>query len=97
MKPNKWMFPARNETMCTISLGTVIIEAHEKCGSLIQADYSFKHNRRVFILNSNLDSNQPWAQDLVNKGAVIVKDFETVVNDMSHANAIWLSFSKRLI
>lgn len=81
-KPLRWMFPARNETMCTLSMGTVIIEAEEGCGSLIQARYSFKHQRRVFLLNSNLNDNQKWASNLIENGALVVKDFEVIKKEM---------------
>lgn len=86
LKPNRWMFPARNETMCTISSGTVIIEAVEKCGSLIQAKHSYRHGRRVFLLNSNTETNAKWAQDLLSKGAFLVRDFEVVKNAMGEIN-----------
>lgn len=85
-KPNKWMFPARNETMCTLSSGTVIIEAHNKCGSLIQAKYSFKHQRRVFILYNNLIEGNGWANKLVDDGAITVKEFDIVAKEMSQIN-----------
>ena len=85
-KPKRWMFPARNETMCTISSGTVIIEATDNCGSLIQAKHSFRHGRRVFLLNSNIETNAKWAQDLLSKGAFMVKDFEIVKNAMDEIN-----------
>lgn len=91
-KPAKWTFPARNETMCTLSAGTVIIEAHEKCGSLIQAKYSFQHNRRVFLLNSNIEKDTGWAKSLIEKGALVVKDFNDVLSEMSKIN---ISFKPR--
>lgn len=81
-KPMPWMFPARNETMCTLSSGTVIIEAHAKCGSIIQAKHSFKHQRRVFLLNSNLELGD-WAQKLIDQGAFRVDDFNIVLQEMS--------------
>ena len=85
-KPMPWMFPARNETMCTISSGTVIIEAHEKCGSLIQAKHSFKHQRRVFLLSANLEGEPAWAINLVDQGADVVKEFDIVLERMGHIN-----------
>lgn len=85
-KPQPWMFPSRNETMCTISSGTVIIEAEDKCGSLIQAKHSFRHGRRVYLLNSNIQPETKWATELVNKGAWIVKDFDIVLKGMSEVS-----------
>lgn len=79
-KPSRWMFPARNETMCTLSSGTVIVEAHEKCGSIIQANYSFRHGRPVYIMRSSVRADLTWAKDIVKKGGVIVNNFQDVLN-----------------
>jgi DNA processing protein len=77
--PQRWTFPARNEAMCTLALGTVIIEAKEGCGSIIQADFSFKHGRPVFILSRNLKGDDAgWAYELVRRGAHVIERFEQV-------------------
>jgi len=82
--PQKWTFPARNEVMCTLALGTVIIEAKPRCGSLIQADFSFKHGRPVFILSRNLrTANAAWAEELVLRGAHVVEHFDQVLEIVS--------------
>jgi DNA protecting protein DprA len=79
MGPQRWTFPARNEAMCTLALGTVIIEGRAGCGSIIQADFSFKHGRPVFILSRNLKTEDPgWALDLVKRGAHVIERFEQV-------------------
>jgi DNA protecting protein DprA len=78
--PQKWTFPARNEAMCTLALGTVIVEGKPGCGSIIQADFSFKHGRPVFLLSRNLrQGDTGWARDLVAKGAHVVERFEDVL------------------
>jgi DNA protecting protein DprA len=82
--PQKWTFPARNEVMCTLALGTVIIEAKAKCGSLIQADFSFKHGRPVFILGRNIRSeDSSWADELVERGAHVIEHFDQVLEIVS--------------
>lgn len=78
--PQKWTFPARNEAMCTLALGTVIVEGKPGCGSIIQAEFSFKHGRPVFLLSRNLrHGDTGWARDLVAKGAHVVERFEDVL------------------
>ncbi|WP_148260194.1 DNA-processing protein DprA [Alicyclobacillus acidocaldarius] len=44
---HKWNFPARNAVMSGICLATVIVEAGETSGALIQADYALKQDRFV--------------------------------------------------
>ena len=86
--PERWTFPLRNEVMCALGSGTIIVEAREKCGSLIQAEFSFKHRRNVLVSDHNLEGGTPsWLAPLLDKGAVIVHDFNdivrVVINDIS--------------
>lgn len=77
--PQRWTFPARNEVMCTLALGTVIVEGKTGCGSIIQADFSFKHGRPVFILSRNLrGADNEWAHALVDRGAHVIERFSQV-------------------
>lgn len=57
--------------MSGISLATVIIEAGETSGSLIQADYALKQGRLVFIPQSAVDNEKlKWPKKYVlRKGA----------------------------
>lgn len=80
-KPARWQFPMRNELMCTLASGTVIIEAVNDCGSVVQANYSFKHNRAVYILHNNINNKSDdysWSRKLLNQGAVLVTSFKDV-------------------
>ncbi|MEH0938329.1 HAD-IA family hydrolase [Micromonospora psammae] len=79
--PQRWMFPARNEVMCTLALGTVIIEGKPGCGSIIQAEFSFKHDRPVFLLSRNLRvGDTAWAEELVRRGAHVIERFDQVTS-----------------
>ncbi|AWV42250.1 DNA-processing protein DprA [Bacillus sp. FSL W8-0445] len=71
MSVQRWNFPMRNAIMSGISLATVIIEAGETSGSLIQADYALKQGRMVFIPQSAVDNeNLMWPKKYVQrKGA----------------------------
>lgn len=81
MGPQRWTFPLRNEVMCAMGSATVIIEAHEKCGSLIQAEFSFKHKRQVMIATQPLQGQHPeWLSTLIRKGGRPVTDFNDVVS-----------------
>ncbi|OON29272.1 hypothetical protein BSA16_22440 [Micromonospora sp. Rc5] len=91
--PQRWMFPARNEVMCTLALGTVIIEGKPGCGSIIQAEFSFKHGRPVFLLSRNLRvGDTGWAEELVRRGAHVIERFDQVVEVVEDTlGEIWSS------
>lgn len=58
---HRWHFPMRNAIMSGISLATVIVEAGETSGALIQANYAIKQGRLVFIPQSALENeNLKW-------------------------------------
>lgn len=67
----RWNFPMRNAIMSGISLATVIIEAGETSGALIQANYALKQGRFVFIPQSALQNpSLKWPQKYIQqKGA----------------------------
>jgi DNA processing protein len=77
---NRFFFPERNKTMSAISLATVIIEAGETSGTLVQARAALEQGRKLFILESNF--NNPtitWPKRYEELGAIRVREFEDIL------------------
>lgn len=76
---NRFFFPERNKTMSALSLATVIVEAGETSGSLIQARAALAQGRKLFILDSCFQNkNITWPDDFEKKGAIRVKDYSQI-------------------
>ncbi|MBW2066778.1 MAG: DNA-protecting protein DprA [Deltaproteobacteria bacterium] len=77
----KFNFPARNYTMSGISRATVVIEASESSGALIQARQCMAQGRHLFILRNLLDRDDlKWPGQYREKGAFVISDIEDVPN-----------------
>ena len=82
-KPQRWHFPARNRIISGMSMGTFIIEAKRKSGSLITANYAVNEGREVFSLPGSIFN--PYSlgtNDLIQLGAKLVTSSEDILEEL---------------
>lgn len=80
---NRGYFPERNITMSALTQATVIIEAGETSGTLIQARAALAQGRKLFILDSCFKNrNITWPEKYLRKGAIRVSDFNDILENM---------------
>jgi DNA processing protein len=75
---NRMFFPERNITMSAITQATVIVEAGETSGSLIQAKAALDQGRKLFILDSCFERGLAWPEKMLLKGAFRVSAYEEI-------------------
>ena len=76
---NRFFFPERNKTMSALSEATIIVEAGETSGTLIQARAALKQGRKLLILDSCFrNSAISWPSLFESKGAIRVRDYDEI-------------------
>lgn len=76
---NRLFFPERNVTMSAITEATVIVEASDTSGTLIQARAALQQKRKLFILDSCFKNPSiSWPSKYEKKGAIRVRDYEDI-------------------
>jgi len=80
-RANRGWFPQRNATMSALTEATIIVEASDTSGSLIQARAALHQGRKLFILNSCFErADITWPERFEKKGAIRVRRIEDVLD-----------------
>lgn len=87
-KPLLWTYPKRNRIVAGLSQATLVVEAGERSGSLITANFAKKYERKLFAVPGPLTSSvSVGIMQLIREGASVVTSAKDVLDYFrSHHN-----------
>lgn len=86
-RTNRFFFPERNKLMSALTKATVIVEAGETSGTLVQAREALRQGRKLFIMNSCFERGDlTWPRRFEEQGAIRIHSYADVRRELVSAD-----------
>lgn len=84
VEPAPWRFPARNRIIAGLCVATIVVEARERSGALITADFALEEGREVFTVPGEITSSlSAGTNALLRLGATPLTSADDVLEELA--------------